>query len=265
MSKLLNSHAHLNKVLKRLPYIFIILILLVGAIIFVASVRQQEYDWNNLSDVNGRKVYTDKKGNTALQGIDVSTYQGVIDWEAVKNDGIDFVMIRVAFRGYETGKLMTDDMFKKNISEANRVGIPTGVYVFSQALTKDEAIEEAELTLKLIQDFKVNYPVALDVEDVLSDEARTLNLTSVERTEIALAFLKTVKQAGYTPMIYSSKEFAECNLILNKLKPYSFWLAMYNEQPDFNHDFQMWQYSKKGQVAGIKGDVDLNLCFFNLF
>jgi len=261
-----HKHRRLKKE-KRFKWFHAVLILLLIGIltsgILIIVWYHQGYNWNYLSDSNGRKSYTDAKGNTALQGIDVSTFQGDIDWQSVKNDGIDFVMIRAAFRGYETGKLMPDDNFEKNISAANSVGLHTGVYVFSQALTSQEAEEEAELTLGMIQNYQVDFPVALDVEDILGNEARTSSLSSQDRTEIVLAFLKTIRDAGYTPMIYSSKEFAEGSLILRELRPYKFWLAMYEEQPDFQHSFQMWQYSKTGHVEGIEGNVDMDLSFLN--
>ncbi len=200
------------------------------------------------------------------RGVDVSKYQGNIDWSKVKAAGYDFAMIRVGARGYGSGNLVLDDNFVAYMTGAREAGLETGVYFFSQATTEEEVIEEANFTVGALMNYQVTYPVAIDVEWIEDDKARTDDLTAMDRTELALKFCETVKSFGYTPMIYASRDMLIAGMHPDLFEDYEVWLSD-DYQPedgtDYPYAFSMWQYSQKGKVDGISGDVDLNLRFFN--
>lgn len=227
-------------------------------------------------EATGHMYYTDESGNkTSYFGIDVSSHQGKVDWNKVKNAGVDFAIIRCGFRGYGSeGRLVEDTSLRDNIVGATNAGLPTAYYFYSQAVTKEEAIEEADMMIKSLAPFKVSGPVILDVESASADE-RTKNLTPEERTDIMLAFLERVAASGYTPMIYSDLKFYTTKMDIGKLEDYSKWYANYNgiEMDEnesiwsynnplmFPYEFDMWQYSNHGTIDGIKGEVDFNVLF----
>ena len=227
----------------------------------IEDVPKHDYDWGQLVEENGKKNYVDVNGEKALVGIDVSRHQKSIEWEKVKNDGIDFAIIRVGYRGYEIGRLILDDRFKYNIENAIGVGIDVGVYFFSQATTEEEAIEEAEFLIKHIKGYRIKGPVVFDLEELGSINSRIDNLTTEERTNVALAFCKVIKKAGYDPMIYASRSHLLNQYYLNKIAKYEIWVAEYNVSPLFEYDFRIWQYTDKGKVDGISTNVDLNIYF----
>lgn len=199
-----------------------------------------------------------------LNGIDVSVYQGTIDWSKVKKDGIDFAMIRAGYRGYgSNGTLVEDSMFSKNILGASTNGIDVGIYFYTQAITVDEAKEEARFVLNLIKKYgiKITYPIAVDTElSTAKPEGtgRADNLSKDERTKIVKAFCDTIKDAGYMPMIYANKYWLNENLDMSKLSNYDVWLAHYTNQTDYKGKYTMWQYTDSGNVKGISGNVDKN-------
>lgn len=207
-----------------------------------------------------------KNGVSAIPGIDVSTYQGEIDWQTVAQSGVKFAIIRAAYRGYgEDGLLKMDERFHQNIQGALDAGLQVGVYVFSQAITVDEALEEADLVLSAIDEYDVDYPVVFDWEQVPKSRApRTQNITGEELSAMALAFCQRVEQAGYAPAVYFNLDLAYLYLDLTLLREYAFWLAEYNPLPSFYYRCDLWQYSHTGSVPGIKGNVDLNLAFRDL-
>lgn len=225
----------------------------------VEILSNHDYDWSKLIDNNGRKSYVDNEGNEALSGIDVSTYQGDIEWDKVKSDNIDFAIIRAGYRGYESGEINEDDKFKKNISGAINNGIDVGVYFFSQAISEEEAKEEAEFILDAIKGYEVKYPIVFDMEYV--ENGRINSLSMEERTNITLAFCEVIKNAGYEPMIYGNQFWLQEYVSLHDINDYELWLAQYNERPNFPYEFRVWQYTDSGQVDGIEGNVDLNLWF----
>ena len=213
-------------------------------------------------DENGWMTYRD--GNiTAVQGIDVSSHQGEIDWQAVADSGVRFAIIRAAFRGYgQEGRLVEDSRFAENISGALAAGLDVGVYFFSQAVTVEEAQEELALTLDLIAPYEITYPVVYDWERMPADrEARTHEVTGETLTAMAAAFCRGVEEAGYTPAVYANQDLAYLTLDLRQLKAWPFWLAQYSSAPTFYYRYDLWQYSHTGTVPGIQGNVDLNLAF----
>lgn len=192
-------------------------------------------------------------------GIDVSAHQGVINWAKVKESGVEFAMIRVGFRGYTEGKIYEDKYFKSNINGAIANGIRVGIYFYSAAINETEALEEAAWVVNKIAPYNITYPVVYDFEDF--NRNRCINVSGKEATENALLFLNYVKSSGYEPMMYANK-----NDITNKMSRNSFsckfWLAHYTEQTDYKGSFNMWQYTSKGSVPGISGNVDMDIAYF---
>ena len=196
----------------------------------------------------------------SFPGIDVSSFQGEIDWKQVKQSGIRFAMIRLGYRGYTEGGLRMDSRFEENIRGALEAGLEVGVYFFSQAITPGEAEEEAEFVLEALEGYELAYPVAFDWEPITpGKEARTDALDGETLTQCAAAFCRRVSQAGYVPQVYFNKELGYLVYDLAELKDWSFWLAEYDTAPDFYYGFDLWQYTHAGSVAGIQGNVDLDL------
>ena len=199
---------------------------------------------------------------TAVTGIDVSFYQGEIDWQAVAESGVEFAIIRLGYRGYATGALQTDSTFQQNLEGALQAGLDVGVYFFSQATSVLEAEEEADYVLEAIRGYPIRYPVVFDWEFIhTEDGARTDHVDGDTVTQCARAFCDLVKVAGYTPALYLNLEMGYLFYDLGELADVSFWLADYQPAPSFYYDFSMWQYSSQGTVPGIQGNVDMNLYF----
>ena len=227
----------------------------------LADVPADSHNKENFVTRNGRAYYLEDSHVTSLVGIDVSSYQENIDWNTVKNSGIDFVMLRCGFRGYGSGQLAIDKYFDKNLQGAIEAGLDVGVYFYSQAINAQEAIEEAEMTISLIGENPITYPVVFDWEIVTTDKARTDGMSVDTLTECTRAFCDTVKNAGFTPMVYQNKRTSLLKLDLPMLTDYDFWLAEYNDEATYYYDYQIWQYSDSGIVPGIKGKVDINIAF----
>lgn len=208
------------------------------------------------------KYYFNNYGARASRvGIDVSSHNGNIDWKKVKASGVDYAIIRVGFRGYgEAGTLKLDANFEKNIKGAEAAGLDVGIYFYSQAITVKEALEEASVTVKYIRGHKIKYPVYFDTE---FSGGRADKLNKRDRTEIAVAFCEAVKNEGYTPGIYASKSFYNDNLVFSEFGNYQIWLAHYTEQTNFTRRYEMWQYTSKGSVGGISGNVDVNISYYD--
>lgn len=223
---------------------------------------KHNYNWDNLSTSdNGYYFYSDNLYETKF-GIDVSEYQGNINWEKVKKAGVDFAIIRLGYRGYgSSGKLMLDHKFIKNVEQATKNEIAIGIYFFSQAINEEEAIAEATYVLDNIRNKNITYPICFDLEKIKFDTARTDNLTIDEITKISLAFCQQIKNAGYTPMIYGNAKTFTTRMHLEQFNNYQKWYADYQDKPLYPYDFAFWQYSEKGSINGINTKVDLNLHF----
>ena len=214
---------------------------------------------------NGEFQYLTDGKVTSYKGIDVSSHQGVIDWNLVAQDGVEFAFIRVGFRGYGSeGKLVVDEMFHTNIQQAKEAGVKVGVYMFSQATTEAELDEEVQLVLDNIASYQLDCPVVFDVE-MISGNGRMNNLTPEERTNLTLRFCEKIAQAGYRPMIYHNTEMAAIRIDYAALEAYDKWYAAYNRRMFFPYEFKVWQYSDKGSVQGIKTNVDMNISFAPLW
>ncbi|MCR5848676.1 MAG: Ig-like domain-containing protein [Lachnospiraceae bacterium] len=201
------------------------------------------------------------KGN-GTKGIDVSAYQGDINWTAVKNSGVSFVIIRCGFRGYTQGGLILDKKYKTYVQGATAAGLKVGLYIFSQAINEAEAVEEASLCVNLAQGYKISYPIFLDSEYANSSHSgRADGLDKQTRTAVCKAFCETIKSAGYVPGVYASKSWFYNKLDAGQLNPYKIWLAHYCGQTDYTGKYDLWQHSSKGSVNGIKGNVDLDISY----
>lgn len=212
-------------------------------------------------DDNGIITYEKDGEIKSHKGIDVSKFQGDIDWNKVAADGVEFAIIRVGYRGYGTGAIVEDKNARVNIEGAVKAGIKVGVYFFSQAITKEEAVEEANFVLNIIKDYDIKYPVVFDTEDILNEKERTEGLTKEQRTDITIAFCETVEKAGYTPVVYANLRWFAGSLDVSKLEKYHKWFAYYDKEIYFPYKISMWQYSETGTVNGITGTVDMNISF----
>ena len=190
---------------------------------------------------NGELVYEENGNQISHKGIDVSKFQGTIDWNKVAESGVEFAIIRVGYRGYGTGAIVQDETAIQNIEGALNADIKVGVYFFSQAITVEEAVEEAEFVLNIIK--------------------RAESLSKEERTELAIAFCERVKKDGYTPAIYANLRWFTMSLDMEKLESYDKWYAYYDSSIYFPYRISMWQYTESGQIDGITGTVDMNISF----
>lgn len=196
----------------------------------------------------------------SIPGIDVSSHQGSIDWPKVKAAGMEFAFIRVGYRGYDTGTLHADSLALTNLQQAKAAGLKIGAYFFSQALNVDEAVEEAQFALAMLEGVELDLPLVYDWEYV-SESARTGAMEQEVLMDCVDAFCVQVERAGFEPMVYFNQELAKTLLDITKLSDYPFWLAMYTDQMTFPYQIDFWQYSDEGQVPGIEGNVDLDLYF----
>lgn len=193
-------------------------------------------------------------------GIDVSKWNGTIDWNAVKNSGISYVIIRCGYRGSQEGKLIEDSKYEANIKGATAAGLKVGIYFFSQAVDEVEAVEEASMVLALIKGYTISYPVFLDVE---TSGGRGDKIDAAARTAVCKAFCQTIQNANYTAGVYSNKTWLETKLDAGALGAYKIWLAQYAAVPTYNGRYDMWQYRSTGSVSGISGNVDMNICYYS--
>ena len=211
-----------------------------------------------VTDERGRISYRGE-GYTCLTGIDVSEHQYDIDWQKVAADGIDFAIIRTGYRGYTSGGLYEDKYFRQNMEGALNAGLQVGVYFFSQATSRREAHEEAAYVLEQIKDYSVTLPVVFDME-ILAEDYRTYNMSRRTLYGVTRAFCEDVKAAGYEPMIYMTQYLGYQKYTLRELSDYGFWFAEYYvDYPSFVYDIDMWQYSDTGSVAGVSGNVDMDV------
>lgn len=228
------------------------------------KIAMNSYDTNNFRIDNGFMAYFDGEGNKLSHlGVDLSYHNDKVNWQELKAAGCEFVMLRCGYRGYTEGGLMEDEKFVQYAKAANEVGINLGVYFFTQSVTVEEAVEEAEYVLELIDKAGVNlqYPVAYDTENVNEDGARTnqVEISDELRSEMCIAFCEKIRSAGYYPIIYASENWMRRNMNLKMLTDYEFWAPQYLDENDFLFDFSIWQYSEEGNIPGVEGNVDLNI------
>jgi len=213
-----------------------------------------------------------KETKTVTYGIDVARYQGTIDWQEVAADGVDFAMVRVGYRSQEDGSIVPDPNARYNMQEASRNGIKLGVYFFSTAISEEEALEEARWVTDFISQYPITYPVAYDCEGFRDPDSRQYGMTNTERTDVAIAFLDALEEAGYVPMFYGAKNelTGEAQWDTSRIeKKYKIWVAQYPDDPDPDEDrssytgeHHMWQYTCEGEVSGVPYQVDRNVAYF---
>lgn len=230
--------------------------------ISAGKVAMNSYNTDNFRIDNGFMAYFDEEGNKISHlGVDLSYHNGTVDWGALKAAGCEFVMLRIGYRGYTEGGLVKDEKFDEYLAGAKEAGINVGVYFFTQSVSVEEAEEEAEYVIELLDGITLEYPVAYDTEDVTDDSARTNTeeISDVLRSQMCIAFCEKIKENGYYPIIYASENWMRRDMELEMLSEYEFWAPQYRSENDFLYDFTIWQYTEEGNIPGIKGEVDLDI------
>ncbi len=228
-----------------------------------SSLTPNTYELTNLIRYGNMMKYFVNEKQASYVGVTLSEDAGDVDFEKLKDAGIDYCMIRVGARGYSSGKLETDKKLKEYLEGATQAGLDVGVYFFSQAITTAEAQAEAALVLQNLQGYEIDYPVAFDMEYIVNDQSRIEFLTKNDKTKIAQAFLQDIKTAGYHGVLYGNKSWLLQDVNLVKLEDYDVWLGEPGELPDYPYRFTMWQYSDSAQIDGIEGYVDMSISFIN--
>ena len=232
---------------------------------------QQQTTDNNTSNTQPsvKLIEYKRPQNGFVGGIDVSSHNGEIDWAKVKDDGVQFAMVRLGYRGYLTGKIVLDAAFEYNIENAYKNGIDVGVYFYSTATNETEALEEAAYVVEVIKakeekGIKLTYHVGYDFEEFYNkdDRTRAKGLTAAQISKNTVAFLDYIKASGYKPMLYAGKNPVKTYWETSVVAKYDFWLAHYTEATEYTGKFYMWQYTSSGKVSGLEGRVDLNICGF---
>lgn len=255
-----------------------------SGVTFYKKEKVAQYVYTGWQNLDGKTYYFDKNGNkvtgaqviqgaqynfnsdgtlntgSGILGIDVSTWNGNIDWNKVKSSGVSYVIIRTGFRGSTQGSLVEDNKFRQNIQGATNAGLKVGVYFFSQAINEVEAVEEASMVLSQVKGYKLTYPVFIDVEP---SGGRADSLSSGDRTKVINAFCQTIQNGGLRAGIYANKTWLSQKMNVSALSGYKIWLAQYNSKVTYGGRYDMWQYSDKGTVAGISTKVDMNLSYLS--
>ena len=227
----------------------------------LSPVYESPYNWSQLVYKNGRFSYMKGWIPASLAGIDVSEFQGQINWYAVAADGIDFAIIRLGYRGYTEGSLFLDAWFYRNIEGARNAGIKIGVYLFSQAINEQEALEEAQMVIQALENIPLEYPVFFDFEPVADPRGRANDISDEQLTRNAQVFCEHIEANSYMPMLYGNAgDVGRMDSWLRNR--YGVWFAQYGVAvPTAQFDFLIWQYSSNGVVSGIDGRVDMNIHF----
>lgn len=229
------------------------------------GVPKNKLNNDNFTSDSTFKYYSENGKAASLEGIDISSYSGDIDWKKVKGSGVDFVIIRIGGRGYgDEGALYTDDRALEYIDGAHSAGLKVGGYFFSQAINAEEAVEEADYVKSILGDTKIEFPIAYDWEIIKDEDARTDSVSAAEATNCARAFCDRITELGYKTMLYSPSRELYFKYDLSRLADIDIWYCEYSNLPTFYYQFSMWQYSSTGKVDGIDSDVDMNICFTDI-
>lgn len=223
------------------------------------------FDFTKMEDKAGLKRYMENGRKTSYVGVDISKHTGKVYFPSLKAAGVDYVMIRLGSRGYSTGQITLDENFKENIEGAIEAQLDVGVYFYSQAISQDEAVQEANFVVQNLEPYRgrVKYPIAFNMGFVSNDKSRIEGLSREDKTAVTVSFLDAVRAAGYVPMVYGDKEWLIKEVDLTKLQDYDVWLSQEEEIPDYPYRYAMWQYNTDGVLNGIDGGADLNICFVN--
>lgn len=226
-------------------------------------ITKNKYNFEGLVYETPIMKYYENSKNISNMGVDISKENGTVDFNKLKNAGVQFVMIKVGARGYGSGQITLDDHFTEYVEGATNAGLNIGVYFYSQAVTKEEALEEANLVYESIKNYKITYPIAFYMEKITGDISRADSLTKEARSSIALDFLQALKNVGYKGIIYGNKEWLIQKINLSTVGSFDIWLSQVGDVPDYPYKFSMWQYTQSGKIDGINGDAGLNICFIN--
>lgn len=223
------------------------------------TVSIHSYKCQNFIHEGNNLYYRGDDRYVSKMGVDISRHDGKVDFEQLKKDGIEFVILRIGYRGYQSGKLVVDQNFHENIKAAQKAGLEVGVYIFSQAANKKEALEEAKLVVDNLKNYKITLPVFYDPEIIRDDEARSDHITGEQFTKNAITFCEYVKKAGYTPGVYSNMLWEAFEFDLSKFEDYVIWYADYEEYPQTPYRFEFWQYAEKDGEQHAPYDMDIML------
>ena len=228
-----------------------------GSIPWSSALEPNPYAPSDFAFLDG---YVTCTAGPTRRGIDVSEHQEEIDWQKVRNAGFDFAMIRIGYRGYSVGEIHADERARENLAGAKAAGLDVGVYFYAQAISTQEAAEEAAWCLSFLQGEQLDLPVVYDWEWAGSDK-RTGSMDRATVTACFQTFCTAIEESGYQAMIYFNSHVSRDLLDLESLAEYPFWLAQYRDQMDFPHRVALWQYTETGSVPGIEGNVDIDLMF----
>lgn len=220
-----------------------------------------EYDFTKMKEKNGKLISYEGNKKISFLGVDISETNGSVDFKALKEDGIDFVMLKIGERGYESGVITIDEAFVTNADKAREAGMEIGVYFCSQAVTVEEAAAEAKFVTDNLLPYKVTYPVAFRMDEVQNDSARTDILDEKQKSAITEAFLSSVEKEGYSVILYGSKNWLLTELVPEMLSEYEIWLTEFAPIPDYPYQFKMWEYAQGDDVRGIQREVNYTICF----
>ena len=225
--------------------------------------KKNTYDLTRFTARDNLMHYYENGRQSSFVGIDINEYNDEVNFPGLKEEGIDFVMLRAGVRGYESGSILQDKALADNLVKAKEAGIRIGLYFSSQAITREEAVEEAEFCLNFAREAALTYPIAYVLEDTQGTSSRAQNLRKDERTNNAAAFCEAIRTAGFVPMIYGDKFFLLKQIDLARLSDYEIWYSDASDLPDYPYQYSMWQYSQTASLKNAKGVLDLNICFVN--
>lgn len=226
------------------------------------DIPASEYDFTKMKTVNGKMTYYDGNKKLSRLGVELSEDSGTVDFEALREEGIDFVMLKVGARGYGTGLISLDKNFVVNIEAAVKAGLEIGVYFSSQAVTVEEAIEEARFVASNLIPYDITYPVALRMESIKNDTARTDILDEEQKTQIAEAFLNEMESEGHEVILYGDKSWLLAEILPSELlKEYDVWLTDQSPVPDYPYQFKMWEYAGGESISGVEKEVSFTISF----
>lgn len=219
------------------------------------------YENSNFVYQNNLLKYYENNIKISFVGANISKLQDYVDFQALRHAGVDFVMIRLGQRGFQSGELTLDEYFADNVRRAKDAGLMVGIIFYSEATTEEEAVEEANFVIENLEPFEIDYPVVFQMGTIPHETGRADDLQKMQRTNIALKFMDTVRDAGYMPMLYATKEWLIQKYSLGSMIGYDIWLSQPQDIPDYPYDFSMWQYANAASIDGISGGAELSISF----
>lgn len=224
---------------------------------------KNNFNYSNLVYQYPIMKFYDEGKKVSKVGVTISSEQGDVDFNKLKKAGIDFAMIRLGYRGYGSGNLMSDELYYANVNKAMEAGMDFGVIFYSQAVTAEEVMEEAARVVEGLAGFTPAYPVAFDMEYVKNDTARVQGLSRDEKTALAKTFVDAIRPFGYKTIIYGDKEWLIRRVDLNMLIEYDFWISQVMDVPDYPYKYAMWEYTRDAQIDGVEEPVSLSICMID--